>query len=316
MYKPFIITSIFFIMSFSSTTFAINRMNFTFSVGNIYVYKVHRISSSGTEDWIIKTRVLKDTVVYNRKYFYLENSILSSNVWVRFDTLTGNFMSYDVSNSCFPQYVDEKLIDSLDSDTGDTLMDCAINQKVTCTSRKKIFLFNDSLMSIDFRRQYSTPFSSSENRKAYVNIFGLYKYVGTSYGIMGFSAIDYTLKGCVYQNQVYGDTSMNITNVEFISTEAPSDYKLFQNYPNPFNPETDFKFQLSKSGLINLSIYNINGRLIETLINQNLPEGEYKINWNAKNLPSGTYFYRLTINDSESSSRHVFSQTKKMLLIK
>jgi len=92
------------------------------------------------------------------------------------------------------------------------------------------------------------------------------------------------------------------------STEIPNNFSLEQNYPNPFNPSTTIEFSIAKSEHVTLSIYNVLGELVETLINENLEAGKYKINFSGNNLTSGMYIYRL-----ETSSNAI---SKKMMLIK
>jgi hypothetical protein len=105
--------------------------------------------------------------------------------------------------------------------------------------------------------------------------------------------------------------------LEPISTEIPQKYELFQNYPNPFNPVTNIRFQIpplnlplkggDKEGVV-LKIYDLLGREIAVLVNENLKPGIYEINWDASNFPSGVYFYSLITNE--------FTQTKKMVVVK
>ena len=85
-------------------------------------------------------------------------------------------------------------------------------------------------------------------------------------------------------------------------------FNLYPNYPNPFNPTTTISFTLSKSSHISLLIYDIHGREVESLIEGIQPAGSHSIEWNASNLASGVYFYRLTADE--------FIQTRKMILIK
>jgi hypothetical protein len=99
--------------------------------------------------------------------------------------------------------------------------------------------------------------------------------------------------------------------IQPISTEIPQTFALFQNYPNPFNPTTKIKFDIPlRNGRDRslLKIYDVLGREIETLINEELNPGTYEIEWNAANYPSGVYFYSLTAGN--------FTQTKKMVIIK
>jgi hypothetical protein len=93
-----------------------------------------------------------------------------------------------------------------------------------------------------------------------------------------------------------------------ISDNIPKDYQLGQNYPNPFNPETKIQYEIPKTGFVSLKIYDIRGREIKTLVEENQSAGEYELNFNAGNLPSGTYFYRIHTDK--------FSDTKKMVLIR
>jgi photosystem II stability/assembly factor-like uncharacterized protein len=97
----------------------------------------------------------------------------------------------------------------------------------------------------------------------------------------------------------------------FISTNnnnIPDKYFLYQNDPNPFNPNTLIKFQIKESGFVTMKVYNILGKEIATLINENLKAGEYETTFNGSGLSSGIYFYRMQIGD--------FVQTKKMTLLK
>ncbi|MBK9331527.1 MAG: T9SS type A sorting domain-containing protein [Ignavibacteria bacterium] len=86
------------------------------------------------------------------------------------------------------------------------------------------------------------------------------------------------------------------------------DIVLNQNYPNPFNPSTTISFNLSSESPVKLAIYDITGREVATLVNQNLQAGAHSFNWNAGNFTSGVYFLRINSNG--------FSETKQMNLIK
>lgn len=90
--------------------------------------------------------------------------------------------------------------------------------------------------------------------------------------------------------------------------ETPNSFLLIQNYPNPFNPSTTISFSLPKDQNVSLIVYNVLGNQIQTLINKYLPLGNYSLKFDAANLPSGIYFYRI---QSEQ-----FSQVKKMILTK
>jgi len=85
-------------------------------------------------------------------------------------------------------------------------------------------------------------------------------------------------------------------------------FQLGQNYPNPFNPKTNIEFSIPKQEFVKLAVYDALGREIETLVDEKLNMGTYKIDWNASNFSSGVYFYRIETTD--------FSDTKKMILVK
>lgn len=92
------------------------------------------------------------------------------------------------------------------------------------------------------------------------------------------------------------------------SPELPKEFALSQNYPNPFNPTTTIKYDLPKESHVTLTMYNILGQEVITLVNEDLKAGYQSVQWNAGNVASGVYFYRLQAGD--------FVQTKKLLLLR
>ncbi len=88
----------------------------------------------------------------------------------------------------------------------------------------------------------------------------------------------------------------------------PSSFALSQNYPNPFNPSTQIQFSVPQAGFVSLKVYDVLGREVATLINRELAPSSYSITWNAANVPSGVYLYRLDAGN--------YSVTKKMVLLK
>ncbi|MBZ0203951.1 MAG: T9SS type A sorting domain-containing protein [Ignavibacteria bacterium] len=100
-----------------------------------------------------------------------------------------------------------------------------------------------------------------------------------------------------------------------ISNEVPVDYMLKQNYPNPFNPTTNIEFSLPRSSFVRLVVFDMLGREVETLVNENLSASTFKADWNASNYPSGIYFYRLEVRQAGSSTNG-FVESRKMILIK
>lgn len=105
-------------------------------------------------------------------------------------------------------------------------------------------------------------------------------------------------------NHIVEDYLTSISN----NTEIPKEFELKQNYPNPFNPTTNINFDLKEQVNVNLSVYNLLGEHILTLINDNLVAGSYNTKFDGMNLSSGTYYYKLIAGD--------FVSVKKMILIK
>ena len=89
---------------------------------------------------------------------------------------------------------------------------------------------------------------------------------------------------------------------------GPESFRLSQNYPNPFNPSTKIGFKLQASGFTSLKIFDLLGREVATLVNEQLRQGSYEVTWDGWGFPSGTYFYTLTSG--------TFTETKKLLLLK
>ncbi len=91
-------------------------------------------------------------------------------------------------------------------------------------------------------------------------------------------------------------------------TAACEQFSLRQNFPNPFNPQTQFEFQTPNAGKVNLTIFDVLGRVIAVLVDEEKPAGVHRIQWDASRAPSGIYFYRLTARN--------FTETKRMSVVK
>ncbi|MBN2410231.1 T9SS type A sorting domain-containing protein [candidate division KSB1 bacterium] len=104
------------------------------------------------------------------------------------------------------------------------------------------------------------------------------------------------------------ETGTAVEDEEKYVTSAPIEFELSQNYPNPFNPTTEICFSLAKSGHTTLTIYNVIGQVIETIIDQQLTVGTHRFTFDTHNVPSGVYFYQLRSGGE--------TQIKKMILMK
>ena len=108
--------------------------------------------------------------------------------------------------------------------------------------------------------------------------------------------------------QVDYDGSYEYSNEINVDVNGPEQYSLDQNYPNPFNPSTLIKYSIAKDGFVNVSIFNLLGEKVATLVNGNAKAGSYEINFNASQLSSGVYFYSIEAGD--------FKAVRKMMLMK
>ncbi|MDQ3019894.1 MAG: T9SS type A sorting domain-containing protein [Bacteroidota bacterium] len=124
-----------------------------------------------------------------------------------------------------------------------------------------------------------------------------------NYNNNGHTEPHYTIQGqlILYKNNP-------LASLEIISSQIPESYNLEQNYPNPFNPSTKINFNLPKASNIKLSVYDIQGKLLKTLVEGELTAGSYSTEWSASDYPSGIYIYRIEADGYNSS--------KRMMLVK
>jgi hypothetical protein len=113
-------------------------------------------------------------------------------------------------------------------------------------------------------------------------------------------------RGIVYGEQV--DSASTSVETHKVINNIPAEYGLFQNYPNPFNPATTISFSLPTGSFVSLKVFDLIGREVAIIVSQELFAGTYTRQWNATNMSSGIYFYRLQAGS--------FTETKKLILMK
>ena len=140
---------------------------------------------------------------------------------------------------------------------------------------------------------------------------GEVKAAGTSVAPKNYSFSDKGLKAGKFDYRLKMtdvNGSYKYSSVVNVIVSAPENFGLSQNYPNPFNPTTTISFQIPRTGFVSLKVYNIIGKEIATLVNQEEPAGDYKVQFDTHNIASGTYFYKLSAGG--------VSLYKKMIVIK
>ena len=162
------------------------------------------------------------------------------------------------------------------------------------------YVYKDSVLKAD---SIATVIAGNTNDDTYYNMLW---ELTKSFTIRLFKSASYKLTCLIYTAWINSGNSVTggIDNNRSQATE----YKLLQNYPNPFNPSTTIRYSIPTTSLISLKVYDILGRELATLVNEEKPAGTYKLTWNAANIPSGIYFYKLQAGN--------YIQTKKMILMK
>ncbi|HED37231.1 MAG TPA: T9SS type A sorting domain-containing protein [Ignavibacteria bacterium] len=112
----------------------------------------------------------------------------------------------------------------------------------------------------------------------------------------------------VISSTAMSEIYLTVTGIKTELQNSSNMFELLQNYPNPFNPETAISFKLSSLSFVTLKVFDVLGREVATLVNEEKPTGKYVVKFNANNLPSGVYFYTINANN--------FHKVKKMILLR
>ncbi|MBI4427716.1 MAG: T9SS type A sorting domain-containing protein, partial [Ignavibacteriales bacterium] len=134
---------------------------------------------------------------------------------------------------------------------------------------------------------------------------------GTSNDLYGVSFVDAHIGWAVGVGGVIlhtGKDSVFTSVAELVGAPTPASFKLIQNYPNPFNPSTEIQFSLPQRNHVTLTVFDLLGREVATLVSEELSAGSYSARWDATGFPSGVYFCRLQAGD--------FVETKKLVLVR
>jgi hypothetical protein len=174
-----------------------------------------------------------------------------------------------------------------------------INRKDTNIVINEFYLGDSTFSVLD-----SLPISIPQNDSVKISV--MFKPESDVYSV-GKLNVRYTAVNFLLGKQVELVGQTPLTSVEEDSKQL-SGYFLYQNYPNPFNPSTNFSFSIPEAQKVSLKIFNSLGEEIEIIVNKEFPAGKHSIKYNASNLPSGIYFYRIIAGN--------YIQTKKLVLLK
>jgi len=148
----------------------------------------------------------------------------------------------------------------------------------------------------------------------------VYNYNGLGFGTDVFNYMTVSPGGTITANGITTGSSTGtdfltvkltghlLTGISGNSGETPESYSLSQNYPNPFNPATKISFSLPNASHVRMVVFDVTGKVVETIVDENLSPGSFEVDFDAGKLTSGVYFYRITTEG--------FTDTKKMILVK
>lgn len=298
--KTFILTFVFlFILK---TTFSQNNFtdDYPLNIGNVFVYGWNSYGGGYSSNGIKKIYISSDTVVSGLRYFRFRDG--NNSTFYRLDTMTGKMFVLSSICSGASQY----MLDSLWGGLNETALRCT-GRVITCTSVLQRLLFGNYHPSKIFTETAQVGAGYSTTIRQYAKGFGLIYYSSVYSGPPVGTGSSETLRGCVLDGIVYGDTSMILNGLSILGVNVPISFGISQNYPNPFNPVTKVKIDIPKATNITFVIFDIIGKILYEE-NEYLSAGSYEFKWDASSYSSGVYFYRLTADN--------YFETRKMLMIK
>ncbi|HRI47692.1 MAG TPA: T9SS type A sorting domain-containing protein [Ignavibacteriaceae bacterium] len=258
-------------------------------MGNYWVWLVPERNE------VHKSTVIDTGIIINDKQYYkIENVYPYPYSYNRYDNDDSLYYDYNQNTGEFSYYKKEcKLFDSWQTVGTHFVLTATVQ-----TVYSQINVFGEV---VDVKQIYKDLGGLVTNTQFWTDEFGL--LMGIDNGSLSEQPY-YVLKGCFIDGVVYGDT--NLVDVEDENYKE-LDFKLYQNYPNPFNPKTTIEYELKEFLLVSLKVYDVLGKEIATLVNEEKPSGRYSTNFNGKGLSSGIYYYKLTIGGN--------TQIKKMILL-
>jgi len=187
----------------------------------------------------------------------------------------------------------------------------------TVTGRKMTFVWNSSLNATSYHLQVA-----AQNFPTAVLSEDV-KVTDTTYTIKDTLLASTTYYWQVSAINLGGEGAFSSTahfatgttvSVETPTANIPKEFALMQNFPNPFNPTTTINYDVPKTSVVTLKIYDVLGRVVATLVDGVQEASSYRIQWNASNMASGVYFYRISARSQDGSTN--FTSVRKLVLMK
>lgn len=262
--------------------------------GNIWIYHVTALPSRTS---YMHREIVGDSIIDGKSYRIVSetNSIDSSAriTVARFDVPTG----------CY--YTRAGSVDILEDSTFTFTPNSSFGGSYDC----KVFTSLDTglvLQTLTTTRQIGEGNLIKENAMSWSYSYGLGLVFQTDVDLVGLLPI-WTLQ-LVYakiDGKEYGSIPVSVSSRDKIVSAS---FTLSQNYPNPFNPITTISFELPSRLVVSMKVFDLLGKEVSSIVSDELEAGSYTRQWNATDIPSGVYFYRLQAGN--------FNQTKKLILLK
>jgi hypothetical protein len=272
-----------------------SQPRFPLSKGNLWEYWINRTPIGLPPYYAWTSRVIGDTVMANRKTYSLLDRNISyqqaSPQWLRQE----GSVVYEYRGST----ANDDVLFDFSKKIGDTV----------CVRHTG----GDSSIVILVDTGTTPAYGQSRKTWVYRESWIRYvdftmRYVVDSIGVSSLHFYDtdglVMLHGAVIDGIQYG----TLTGLQSTGVGIPKEVVLSQNFPNPFNPSTTIKYELPKSAMVRLNVFDMLGREVSVIVNERRDAGVHEVKFDGANLASGVYFYRLQAGD--------FTQTKRLLILK
>ena len=292
MKKFYVLISLFFLLFVENVYSQVDSV-FSYmplAIGNQWQYSVHEVIPPNIDSTYYSIfKVEGDTIMPNGYQYKVISENNSSERYVNIDSTTACVYEYDFDSSR------GIMTDSLRCSEGDLF-----GEEIYCELIDTATVLNYQTWVITTWR-IMPDFSESHTLAMDIGMTFQYNFIsGGPWGAEIYKTLVYAnINGYEFGELV---TSQNDIKNELLN------YKLYQNYPNPFNPRTKIKYSISQRSMVSLTVFDLLGDKVATLVDEFKPSGEYQVEFDGSELTSGIYLYRFQADE--------FSQIKKMILLK